>query len=70
MNGDDHKIYTKHTCPLHLKYAGDKPKVRGDHEDAVAWKATKEALKTRIIEEQLCEQQTYRVATGVGNYSG
>ena len=65
---NDHKIYTKHTCPLHPKYAGDKPKVRGDHEDAVAWKAAKaarDALKTRI-EEQLRGQQTIPCGYGCG----
>lgn len=47
---DDHKMYAHNTCPIHPSYDGVKPKVRGDHADALAWKREQQRaaeLKTR-----------------------
>ena len=33
----DHKIYSARTCPLHPRYSGPKPRVRGDSQEGLDW---------------------------------
>ena len=65
---DDHINYTKFSCPLHPNYNGDKPKVRGDTDEAILWKANKhrvDQLKARRIRE-LHERKTLPCRRGCG----
>ena len=57
---DDHKLYSARTCPLHPKYKGDKPRVEGDHPDAIAWKRQQQQL---VDDKQRREAQLHRQCT-------
>ena len=57
---DDHKLYSARTCPLHPKYKGDKPRVEGDHPDAMAWKRQQQQLAD---DKQRREAQLHRQCT-------
>ena len=63
---DDHVTYSARSCPLHPKYKGDKPRVDGDHPDAVEWRRQRQQLEIdkRRRESQL--QQQCNIPCGYG----
>ena len=60
--------YTKFSCPMHPSYNGDKPKIRGDTDETMLWKASKhrmDQLKARRIR-KLHERKSLPCRRGCG----